>query len=119
MITPNRTAALIRDGRMLPELLAPAGSYDALLAAIEGGADAVYMGGVAFNARINAKNFTEDELRRGISLAHSYGVKVYIAPNTLIYDRELDGFLRAAEHAYLCGADALIIADLGAATAVR
>ena len=104
---------------MLPELLAPAGSYEALMAAIEGGADAIYMGGASFNARINAKNFTEDELKRGIALAHSYGKKVYIAANTLIYDRELDGFLRAAEFAYTNGADALIVADIGAAIEVR
>ena len=103
----------------LPELLAPAGSIDALYAAIEGGADAVYLGGVAFNARINAKNFTHDELKLGIDKAHSYGVKVYIAANTLIYDRELDDYLRAAEDAYLCGADALIVADTGAARLIR
>ena len=103
----------------LPELLAPAGSIDALYAAIEGGADAVYLGGVAFNARINAKNFTHDELKLGIDKAHAYGVKVYIAANTLIYDRELDDYLRAAEDAYLCGADALIVADTGAARLIR
>ena len=105
--------------RKLPELLAPAGSLDALYAAIEGGADAVYVGGVAFNARINAKNFTPEELKRGIDCAHSYGVKVYIAANTLIYDRELEDYLRAAEDAYLCGADALIVADTGAASLLR
>ena len=115
----NPNADAIRRGERLPELLAPAGSYTALMAAIEGGADAVYMGGVAFNARINAKNFTEEELKRGIALAHSYGVKVYIAANTLIYDREVDGFLRAAEYAYHSGADALIIADMGAAAEVK
>ena len=119
MTAPNKNAALIREGKLRPELLSPAGSYEALMAAIEGGADAVYMGGVAFNARINAKNFTEDELKRGIALTHSYGTKVYIAANTLIYDRELDGFLRAAEYAYLCGADALIVADMGAAAEIR
>lgn len=102
-----------------PELLCPAGSPAALRAAIEGGADAIYMGGVAFNARINAKNFTSDELREGISLAHAYGVKVYITANTMIYDRESDDMLRAAEDAYLCGADALIVADLGAASRIR
>ncbi len=115
----NAFADAVRRGDRLPELLCPAGSYEALLAAIEGGADAVYMGGVAHNARINAKNFTEDELERGIALAHAYGVKIYIAANTLVYDRGLDGFLRAAEHAYLAGADALIIADLGAAAEVH
>ena len=116
---PCETAQRISQGELLPELLAPAGSYDALCAAIQSGADAVYMGGVAFNARINAKNFTEEELKRGIALAHSYGVKIYIAANTLIYDRELDGFLRSAEHAARCGADALIVADLGAAAEIK
>lgn len=105
--------------KCLPELLAPAGSYDSLRAAIEGGADAIYVGFTAFNARMRAKNFSEDELQRGIELAHTYGVKVYIAANTLIYDRELDEYLRAAERAYLLGADAMIIADLGAASEVK
>ena len=103
----------------IPELLAPAGSPLALRAAIEGGADAVYMGGAAFNARINAKNFTPEELREGISLAHSYGVKVYIAANTLIFDREREDYLRAAELAYLAGADALIVADVGMARELK
>ena len=119
MTAPNKTAQEIREGKCLPELLCPAGSFESLCAAIEGGADAVYMGGVAFNARINAKNFTEEELKRGIELAHSYGVKIYIAANTLVYDRELDGFLKSAEHAILCGADALIVADMGGARAIR
>ena len=105
--------------KRLPELLSPAGSYDALRAAIEGGADAIYVGSTAFNARMRAKNFSEDELREGIELAHTYGVKVYVAANTLIYDRELDEYLRAAEKAYLLGADAMIIADIGAASDVK
>ena len=103
----------------IPELLCPAGSPEAFSAAIEGGADAIYVGGTAFNARINAKNFTTEQLREAIKLAHSYGVKVYVAANTLIYDRELPDMLRAAEDAYLCGADALIVADLGAAKLIR
>ncbi len=102
-----------------PELLCPAGSPLAFRAAIEGGADAIYVGGTAFNARIHAKNFTPDELREHIELAHAYGVKVYVAANTLIYDRELDTMLRAAETAYLTGADALIVADVGAARLIR
>lgn len=116
---PNAVADEIRAGGRLPELLSPAGSPEALKAAIESGADAVYLGGTAFNARINAKNFTDDELRYGIELAHSYGVKIYIAANTLVFDKELDGFLRSAEYAYRCGADALIVADMGAAAEVR
>lgn len=102
-----------------PELLAPAGSLMALKAAIEGGADAVYIGGSAFNARINAKNFTVDELKEGISLAHAYGVKVYIAANTLIFEREREDYLRSAEAAYLSGADALIVADVGMALELK
>ena len=105
--------------RILPELLAPAGSPLAFDAAIEGGADAIYVGGSAFNARINAKNFTPDELRDAITRAHVYGVKVYLAANTLIYDRELDDYLRAAEEAYLSGADAIIVADVGAAREIK
>lgn len=105
--------------KKLPELLAPAGSLDALRAAIEGGADAIYIGGSLFNARINAKNFTPEELREGAKLAHAYGAKLYVAANTLIYDIERTAFLKAAEEAYLCGADALIIADIGAARLVR
>lgn len=103
----------------LPELLSPAGSPLALRAAVEGGADAVYMGMSSFNARIYAKNFTTDELRESIRLAHAYGTKVYLTLNTMIYDRERDAFVRAAEEAYLCGADALIVADLGGAEAIR
>ena len=102
-----------------PELLCPAGSPAAFDAAIDAGADAIYVGGVAFNARINAKNFTEDEMREAIARAHAYGVKVYIAANTLVYDKEMSAFLRAAESAYLSGADAFIVADLGAAAQLR
>ncbi|MBR2354609.1 MAG: U32 family peptidase [Clostridia bacterium] len=109
----------MKETRKKPELLCPAGSPDALAAAIEGGADAVYMGGVAFNARIHAKNFTEEELKKGIALAHSYGVKIYLTANTLIYDRELEDALRAAEDAYLAGADGLIVADMGLARRIR
>ena len=103
----------------LPELLAPAGSLLSLKAAIEGGADAIYIGSTAFNARMKAKNFDENDLRAGIELAHEYGVKVYVAANTLILDREIDEYLRAAERAYLLSADAMIIADVGAAREVK
>ena len=102
-----------------PELLCPAGSPEAFRAAIEGGADAIYVGGSSFNARINAKNFTPEEMRESIALAHAYGVKVYVATNTLVYDKEREDMLRAAEEAYLSGADALIVADLGAAEMIR
>ncbi len=103
----------------LPELLCPAGSPEALDAAIEGGADAVYMGGVAFNARMNAKNFSNDALAEAVKRAHLYGVKVYLTLNTLVTDRELSSFVDAARLAARAGVDALIVADLGGAAAIH
>ena len=103
----------------LPELLAPAGSLESLKAAIAGGADAVYFGGGDFNARINAKNFTNEELKQAIELLHSCGRKAYITLNTLVHDRELEEYLRFAEFVYLAGADALIVADIGGAEAIH
>ena len=103
----------------LPELLCPAGSPEALDAAIEGGADAVYLGGTAFNARMNAHNFGGDALRSAVLRAHSYGVKVYLTLNTLVGDREIPAALAAAEEAANAGVDALIVADLGIAAAIH
>ena len=109
------------DKRILPlsELLCPAGSPEALDAAIEGGADAVYLGGTAFNARMNAHNFGGDALRSAVLRAHSYGVKVYLTLNTLVGDREIPAALSAAEEAANAGVDALIVADLGIASAIH
>lgn len=103
----------------LPELLCPAGSMEALAAAIDAGADAVYFGGTTFNARMFANNFDEDGMRRAVELCHTYGVKAYVTLNTLALDREMREFLRGAEQAYRAGADALIVADLGGASAIR
>ena len=103
----------------LPELLCPAGSPEALDAAIEGGADAVYLGGSAFNARMNAQNFGGDALRSAVLRAHAFGVKVYLTLNTLVTDRELPAFVDAAREALRVGVDALIVADLGGAAAIR
>ncbi|MBQ8249597.1 MAG: U32 family peptidase [Clostridia bacterium] len=103
----------------LPELLSPAGSPASLDAAIAGGADAVYFGGGLFNARMNAKNFTGDSLREAIDKCRLYGVKTNITLNTLIHDREMDAVLRYVEELYTLGADALIVADLGAARLIH
>jgi putative protease len=103
----------------VPELLCPAGSSLALDAAIEGGADAVYLGGLGFNARMNASNFDREALADGIRRAHAYGVKVYLTLNTQVYDRELSDYLRAAALAQEAGADALIVADLGGAALIH
>ena len=101
------------------ELLAPAGSPAAFDAAIEAGADAIYLGLPSFNARINANNFTPADIGAAFSRAHAYGVKIYVTLNTIIYDREREDFLRTAESAYLAGADGFIVADLGAAALLR
>lgn len=105
--------------KKLPELLAPAGSFESLKAAIAGGADAVYFGGGDFNARINAKNFTNDELKQAIEMLHNCGRKAYITLNTLVHERELPDYLRFAEFVYKAGADALIVADIGGAEAIH
>ncbi|MDR1960755.1 MAG: hypothetical protein LBQ16_00555, partial [Gracilibacteraceae bacterium] len=74
------------------ELLAPAGGPEALRAAVAGGADAVYMGGRAFNARAGAANFTEEELRAAVRYAHDRRVRVYVTLNILLAEEETDAF---------------------------
>ncbi|HEY9245777.1 MAG TPA: peptidase U32 family protein, partial [Candidatus Methanoperedens sp.] len=96
-----------------PELLAPAGSKDALIAAVGNGADAVYFGGKLFSARRYASNFTNDELEMAIDYAHLRGVKAYVTVNTLIKDSELEEALEYLQFLCNCGADAVIIQDLG------
>ena len=88
-------------------------------AAVENGADAVYMGGRLFNARQNAANFDDDEMRQAIEYAHVRGVNIYITMNTLVSDSEMQQALDAAGQVYLAGADALIVQDLGFASALR
>lgn len=102
-----------------PELLSPAGSPDALDAALENGADAVYLGATSFNARMNAKNFTREDLRAGIRRAHALGASIYMTLNTQVLDRELPSLLHAARNAYEDGVDALIVADPGAARVIH
>ncbi len=101
------------------ELLAPAGGMKQLIAAVENGADAVYMGGHSFNARINADNFTAEEMKKAVNYAHIRNVKVYVTVNTLFKDDELEAGLEYAGSLYEMGADALIIQDLGLGSIVR
>ncbi len=103
----------------LPELLAPAGSFKALEAAIDAGADAVYFAGEAYGARAFAKNFTREEIAAAAKLCRAYGVKSYITLNTLIYDREMRDVLSYAAFLEEAGIDALIIADMGAAAEIH
>ena len=99
----------------LPELLAPAGSPEALDAAIRGGADAVYIGSTLFNARMNAKNFDRSAIADAVKKCHEKGVKLYVTLNTLILDREMNEALDCAAFLYTAGVDALIVADMGLA----
>ena len=94
-----------------PELLAPAGSPEALTAAIAAGADAVYFGASAFNARMMAKNFEGDTLREAFRKCRYYGVKTNITLNILVHDREIRDMLACAEELYTLGADALAAAE--------
>ncbi len=102
-----------------PELLSPAGSPAAMIAAVNAGADAVYFGMPEFNARIGADNFTPDNIGEHLRECHLRGVKAYVTLNTQIYDRERDAFLKTARLAYEAGADAAIVGDLGAAALLR
>lgn len=96
------------------ELLAPAGAWDSMLAAVQNGADAVYLGGRIGNARQFAGNFRDDdEMRRAIDYCHLRDTRVYVAVNTLLLDRELKNALHYAAFLYNIGADALIVQDLG------
>lgn len=103
----------------MSEILAPLGGIEDLCAALNSGADAVYLGMTDFSARKNAENFTVEELKTACTECHRRGVKVYAALNTLIYDSELERFAECVKSAAGCGVDGLIIQDLGAAEIVR
>ena len=101
------------------ELLAPAGSMESVTAAVQNGADAVYLGYGDFNARRNAKNFTHEEAAAAVSYCHLRGAKVFLTLNTLLTDRELPGAARVAEEINEMGVDAVIVQDLGVARMLR
>lgn len=101
------------------EVLSPAGSGDALVAAVQNGADAVYLGYGSFNARMNAKNFTAEQLRQSVSYCHVRGVKVYLTLNTLVLDRELKDVSQVILDAVAAGVDAFIVQDLGVVGLIR
>ena len=105
-------------GAALPELLAPAGGLDQMLAAIAAGADAIYAGLGGFNARVSAHGFTDDEFARGCAVAHAHGVRVYVTLNVFVFDDELSDAVALGAHALELGADALIVADAGLACAL-
>jgi len=102
-----------------PEVLAPAGDRDAVLAAIRGGADAVYLGLQGFNARARAQNFDEAALEETTRLLHAHGVRAYVTLNTLVFDAELEAVARAVAIVARAGADAVIVQDLAVAQLAR
>ena len=101
------------------EILSPVGDMDALIAAVNNGADAVYLGLDIFNARIRAKNFTLETVDEAIRLCHAHGVKVYVTLNTQLYNKELKLMLDYVAKLYAKGVDALIVADFGVASLIK
>ena len=101
-----------------PELLAPAGSFDCLKAAVQNGADAVYVGLKTGSARMGAVNFSIEELKDAVEYAHIHGVRVFLAFNTLFFEDEFQKAYNLAKEAAKTGIDALILQDLGLASRI-
>lgn len=102
-----------------PELLSPCGTMEALKAAVNNGADAVYLGGKDFSARRYAGNFSVEEIDEACAYCHVRGVKVYVTVNTLYKDSELKRFIDFVKKLYMIGVDALIVQDTGAANLIK
>lgn len=101
------------------EILAPAGSMESLIAGVRSGANAVYLGGKMFNARRNAGNFDNEELKNAVEYCHKRGVKVYLTLNILVSDNEMKSAYDTVKYALGVGVDAFIIQDIGAAKMIR
>ncbi len=102
-----------------PEILAPAGDMEALLAALRFGADAVYVGGTVFSMRTSPKNFDSEGLKEAVELTHSYGKKLYLTCNILPRENQIKLLPEFLKNAEACGVDALIIADMGVLTLAK
>lgn len=102
-----------------PELLAPAGNFKSLVAAIKAGADAVYLGGYMFGARSFSSNFSDEEIVEAIKYSHIRGVKVYVTLNTLIYENEVEMFMNYVDFLHKNNVDAIILQDIGMMDLVR
>ncbi|MDA1275890.1 MAG: DUF3656 domain-containing protein [Verrucomicrobia bacterium] len=103
----------------LPELLAPAGDWDCVRAAVENGADAIYFGLSRFNARMRAKNFTETDLPKLMEFLGRRGVKAYVTLNTLVFENELEDAEKQLRAIINAGADAVIVQDVGICRLIR
>lgn len=102
-----------------PELLAPVGSMESLIAAVQAGCDAVYLSGKKYGARVFATNFSDDELVSAVNYARPYGVKIYVTVNTIIYESEVSDFLLYIDYLHKIGVDAVIMQDIGMIDLVR
>ncbi|MEK7867547.1 MAG: peptidase U32 family protein, partial [Planctomycetota bacterium] len=116
---PASGAAASTSASTRPEVLAPAGDFDCIRAAVENGADAVYFGVQKFNARARARNFSLEELPDLLAFLHLRGVRGYVTFNTLVFSTELADAQRLLERIIAAGPDALILQDLGVARLVR
>lgn len=105
--------------RAMPELLAPAGDWNCVKAAIENGADAIYFGLDRFNARMRAQNFTESDLPKLMQLLHLRGVKGYVTLNTLVFENELEDATNYLRTVIAAGVDAAIVQDVGICRLIR
>ena len=104
---------------MKPEILSPAGSWESMVAAVQNGADAVYLGVGTFNARRSAKNFAPEDLLAAVQYCHLRGTKVYLTLNTLLGDRELEDAAELLRLASRSGVDAVLVQDWGVFTLAR
>lgn len=105
--------------RNKPELLAPAGGREALIAAVQNGADAVYLGAGSFNARQSADNFGGDSLAEAISYCHARGVSVFVTLNTMVREDEIEALEQSVRDIAAAGADAVLVQDFGVAKIVK
>lgn len=97
------------------EILAPAGGFDSVIAAVRSGADAVYVGGKSFSARASAQNFDFEQLCDAVRYCHIHGVKLYLTINTIVFDEEFEALKRAITEAAKADVDALIVQNMGVA----
>ena len=109
----NKSKSRCKINMVLEELLAPAGSYDVLVVAVNAGADAVYIAGQQYGARAYAKNFTIEEIEKAVTYAHLNGAKIHVTVNTLINNFEIVDVLQYLFKLYYIGVDAVIVQDFG------
>ena len=109
----------MKSNHPVPELLCPAGSEEALHAAVDSGADAVYLGSKAFGARASAVNFDDETLARAVEYAHLHHARVHVTVNTLVKEKEFSGVRETLRAIAVARADAVIVQDLGVAALVR